>query len=103
MLERVAASAGRWLFLNICRDTATSAIWICSAGRFGRCRKTINLSTADITMKHTMRMLLESVGFVEIQRQEHKNRDKYAENRHLIPCFDPELDQEVRCVGTMYR
>jgi predicted SAM-dependent methyltransferase len=36
--------------------------------------------------EETMRMLLEAVGFVEIQRRE----------------FDPELDQEVRRVGSMY-
>lgn len=36
--------------------------------------------------EETMRLLLESVGFVEIQRRE----------------FDPELDQELRRSGTMY-
>jgi hypothetical protein len=36
--------------------------------------------------EETMRRLLESVGFVEIQRRE----------------FDPELDQETRRVGTLY-
>jgi predicted SAM-dependent methyltransferase len=36
--------------------------------------------------EETMRLLLESVGFVEIQRRE----------------FDPKLDQEVRRVGLMY-
>jgi predicted SAM-dependent methyltransferase len=36
--------------------------------------------------EETMRLLLKSVGFVEIQRRE----------------FDPELDQEMRRVGSMY-
>jgi hypothetical protein len=36
--------------------------------------------------EETMRLLLESVGFVEIQRRE----------------FDPELDQELRRFGSMY-
>jgi predicted SAM-dependent methyltransferase len=36
--------------------------------------------------EETMRMLLETVGFVEVQRRE----------------FDPELDQEFRRVGSMY-
>lgn len=36
--------------------------------------------------EETMRLLLESVGFVEIQRRE----------------FDPRLDQELRRVGSLY-